>query len=213
MIAVNENTSQPVISRTHLTENPFLLEEISMNSSLAAPPPTISQLEHLAREHLRIFAAGDLDAVDTNVTSDYLNHRSIVEPLEARVRGPEGLKATLRWAHRAFAEMHFEFHDVAINGNLVALHVTHHGRQHGLFVVYDSPDGRVTDVFPSNGRSFAVRHTHWITVKDDLVSEHDAVRDDLGMAKQLGWIPPNPVYLSKMIFALMKERRAGQKPR
>ena len=53
-----------------------------MNSSLAAPPPTISQLEHLVREHLRIFAAGDLDAVDTNVTSDYLNHRSIVEPLE-----------------------------------------------------------------------------------------------------------------------------------
>ncbi len=179
-----------------------------MNSSLEAQPGVIGEVERIAREHLRIFAAGDLDAVAANVTSDYLNRRSADEPLQARVRGPEGFKATLRWAQRAFAEMRFEVHDVAINGNLVALHVTLHGRQHGPFVVYDSPDGRVTDVFPSNGRSFAARHTHWITVSNGAVSEHDAVRDDLGMAKQLGWIPPNPVYISRMIFALMKERRA-----
>lgn len=179
-----------------------------MNSSLEAQPGVIKEAERLAREHLCIFAAGDFDAVTANVTSDYFNRRSADEPLEARVRGPEGIKATLRWAQRAFADMRFEFHDVAINGNLVALHVTLHGRQHGPFVVYDSPDGRVTDVFPSNGRSFAVRHTLWITVSNGAVSEHDAVRDDLGMAKQLGWIPPNPVYISRMMFALMQERRA-----
>jgi ketosteroid isomerase-like protein len=179
-----------------------------MNNPLEVQHPTISQAERLAREHLRIFAAGDMEAVAANVTSDYLNRRSADEPIEARVRGPEGFKATLRWAQRAFADMRFEVHDVAINGNLVALHVTLHGRQHGPFVVYDSPDGRVTDVFPSNGRSFAARHTHWITVSNGAVSEHDAVRDDLGMAKQLGWIPPNPVYISRMMIALMNERRA-----
>jgi len=182
-----------------------------MNSPLEVPHPTIGQVERLAREHLRIFAAGDLAAVAANVTADYLNHRSVDEPLEARVRGPEGFRATLRWAKRAFAEMRFEVHQVAIAGDVVALHVTFHGRQHGPFVVYDSPEGRVTDVFPSNGRSFAVRHTHWITVSNGAVSEHDAVRDDLGMAKQLGWIPPNPLYLSRMIFALMKERRARRR--
>jgi len=183
-----------------------------MNSPLEVPHSPIGQVEHLAREHLRIFAAGDLDAVAAHVTADYLNHRSADEPLEARVRGPEGFRATLRWAKRAFADMRFEVHQVAINGNLVALHVTFHARQHGPFVVYDSPDGRVTDVFPSNGRSFAARHTHWITVSNGAVSEHDAVRDDLGMAKQLGWIPPNPLYISRMVFALMQERRAGRQP-
>ena len=182
-----------------------------MNSPLEVPHLTVGRAEHLAREHLRIFAAGDLNAVAANVTADYLNHRSTDEPLEARVRGPEGFKATLRWAKRAFADMRFEVHQVAIVGDVVALHVTFHARQHGPFVVYDSPDGRVTDVFPSNGRSFAVRHTHWITVSNGAVSEHDAVRDDLGMAKQLGWIPPNPLYLSRMIFALIKERRARQR--
>jgi predicted ester cyclase len=183
-----------------------------MNSQVEVQSHAISQAEHLAREHLRIFADGDLEAVAGNVTANYLNHRSADEPIEARVRGPEGYKATLRWAQRAFTQMRFEVNQVAVSGNLVALHATFHARQHGPFVVYDSPDGHVTDVFPSNGRSFAVRHTHWITVSNGLVSEHDAVRDDLGMAKQLGWIPPNPVYISRMILALMQERRAGQKP-
>ena len=77
--------------------------------------------ERVAREHLQIVAAGDYGAVAANVTSDYFNHRSADEPVEARQRGPEGLKATMRWLHRAFAEMRFEFHDVAVNGNLVTM--------------------------------------------------------------------------------------------
>lgn len=93
------------------------------------------------------------------------------------------------------------------SGALVALHVTLHGRQHGPFVVYDSPDARVTDVFPSNGRTFAAKQTHWITVSGEAVSEHDAVRDDLAMAKQLGWIPSNPVFIARMLLALSNERR------
>lgn len=169
--------------------------------------------ERLAREHLRIVAAGDQDAVATNVTSDYFNHRSADEPIEARQKGPEGLKATIRWLHRAFTDMRFEFHDVAVNDNLVALHVTLHARQHGPFVVHDSPDARVTEVFPSTGRSFAARQTHWITVRDSAVAGHDAVRDDLGMAKQLGWLPPKPTYILRMLLALIKERRALRQSR
>lgn len=167
----------------------------------------------MAREHLRIVAAGDQDAVSANVTPDYFNHRSADEPIEARQRGPAGLKATIRWLHRAFADMRFEFHDVAVNDNLVALHVTLHARQRGPFVVHDSPDAHVTEVFPSTGRSFAARQTHWITVRDGAVAVHDAVRDDLGMAKQLGWLPPKPIYIFRMLFSLMMERRAQRKRR
>lgn len=53
---------------------------------------TQSQPERLVREHLRIVAATDFDAVDRNVTSDYFNHRSADEPMETRQRGPDGLK-------------------------------------------------------------------------------------------------------------------------
>ena len=57
---------------------------------------------------------------------------------------------------------------------------------------------------------FAARQTHWITLSDGAVSEHDAVRDDLGMAKQLGWLPPSPVYVARMLFALARERSSPQ---
>ncbi len=169
---------------------------------------TIGEEERLASEHLRIIAAGDVAAVAANVAADYFNHRSADEPGKARQRGPAGFKATMSWLHRAFTDMRFEIHEAAVNGNRVALYVTLHARQHGPFVVYDSPDASVTTVFPSKGRSFAVKQTHWFTIANGVVAEHDAVRDDLGMAQQLGWLPPNPIYISRMIIALLKERRA-----
>jgi predicted ester cyclase len=45
---------------------------------------------------------------------------------------------------------------------------------------------------PPTGRRFSVLHTHWFTLKDDLIVEHRATRDDLGMARQLGLLPPAP---------------------
>jgi hypothetical protein len=182
-----------------------------MTNPLEIDTIAMSEAERLAREHLRIVAAGDEHAVAANVTSDYFNHRSADEPMETRQRGPAAVIATIRWLHRAFAEMRFEIHEVAVNGNLVALHVTLHARQHGPFVVHDSPDGTVTDVFPSTGRTFAARQTHWITVENGAVSIHDAVRDDLGMAKQLGWIPPKPFYIARMLWARRQERRAARR--
>lgn len=170
-------------------------------------PEQRSESERLVREHLELTAGGDINAVDANVTSDYFNHRSADEPLATRQRGPEGLKATIRWLHRAFADMRFEFHEVLVAGDRAAARVTLHARQHGPFVVHDSPDGRVTGAFPSNGGSFAVRQTHWFTIRGGAIAEHDAVRDDLGMAQQLGWIPPKPLYIVRMLLALRRERR------
>jgi hypothetical protein len=47
-------------------------------------------------------------------------------------------------------------------------------------------------VFPPTGREFATRQVHWFRIEDGAIAEHDAVRDDLGMAQQVGWIPPRP---------------------
>ncbi len=168
----------------------------------------MNTLECVAREHLRIVAAGDERAIAANVTTDYLNHRSADEPLAARQRGPAGLQGTIRWLHRAFTDLRFEYHEAVITGDRVALYVTLHGRQHGPFVVHDSPAAHVTDVFPATGRTFAAKQTHWFTIVDGAVAEHDAVRDDLAMAKQLGWIPPKPGYIIRMLLAIRAERRA-----
>jgi ketosteroid isomerase-like protein len=163
--------------------------------------------EHLVREHLNLTARGDIAAVAANVTPDYFNHRCADEPMDTRQRGPEALRATIRWLHRAFTDLRFEFHEVLVSGDRAVARVTLHGRQHGPFVVHDSPDGKVTEAFPSNGCSFAVPQTHWFKIADGTVAEHDAVRDDLGMAKQLGWLPPKPIYIIRMLLTVRRERR------
>ncbi len=175
-----------------------------MNDQIISSPGD-SVVERLARDHLIITAAGDLNAVDQNVTGDYLNHRCADEPMDTRQGGPEGLKATIRWLHRAFTDMRFEFHEVLVSGDRAVARVTLHARQHGPFVVHDSPDGQVTDAFPSNGREFAVFQTHWFKIANGAVSEHDAVRDDLGMARQLGWIPPTPIFVIRMLWTRRRE--------
>jgi hypothetical protein len=40
------------------------------------------------------------------------------------------------------------------------------------------------------------------------VIEHWANRDDRGMGEQLGWTPPSPVYLVRMLLATRKARAA-----
>jgi hypothetical protein len=44
-------------------------------------------------------------------------------------------------------------------------------------------------------------------IRDGKISEHDAVRDDLGVAKQLKWLPPTPVYPGRMLLPPRRERQ------
>lgn len=55
--------------------------------------------------------------------------------------------------------------------------------------------GVVQSVMPPTGRRFASTQTHWYRMRDGLIAEHWANRDDFGTAQQLGWVPPTPVFL------------------
>jgi hypothetical protein len=52
-----------------------------------------------------------------------------------------------------------------------------------------------------------VLQTHWFRIRDGKIAEHDGVRDDLDMAKQLEWLPPTAAYLVRMFLALRSERQ------
>jgi hypothetical protein len=185
------------------------------SASVASVPTALdrSEVERLVREQFRVIETGDLDLADTNVTADFFNHQSAHEPLPTRQRGPEGLKATTVWLRRAFGEPRFEIDRIEVVGDRATAWVTMHGRHSGPFVVHDSPDGAVTDAFPPTGRPFAVRQVHAFRVADGAIAEHDAVRDDLGLAKQVGWIPPRPPYLIRMIMLRRRERKATEAAR
>ncbi len=165
------------------------------------------ETERLVREQFHIIESGDLDLAYANVTSDYVNHRSGHEPMAARLRGPRALQATAGWLRRAFSDIRFDIDDIAVLDDRAVVWLRMRAVNSGPFVVYDSPDGSVTDVFPPTGRSFITRQVHWFRIEAGAIAEHDAIRDDMGMAKAVGWIPPRPAYILRMRSARRRERR------
>lgn len=179
-------------------------------ASISTSTLNADEVERLVREQFTVIETADFALAEVNVTADFINHRAPTEPLAARARGPAALHATACWLHDAFSDLHFDVQKVALAGEIAIAWVTLHGVNTGPFVVYDSPEGVVTDVFPPTGRSFATRQVHWFRIVDGAIAEHDAVRDDLDMAKQAGWIPPRPAYVVRMRLARRRARHAAR---
>jgi predicted ester cyclase len=137
----------------------------------------------------------DFDALFHPRATDRENR---IQPPASRVPGPAGFYSSALWLRTAFADLHYDIHHAVTDGNLVAVNSTMHGRHTEPWAVYTA-DGHVDSVFPPTGKIFAMTQSHWFRVEDDKIVEHWANRDDLGMARQLGWIPPRPAYLVKML--------------
>ncbi|MGI5127681.1 ester cyclase [Pseudonocardia sp. CA-107938] len=118
-----------------------------------------------------------------------VNREAANEPLDCRVPGPDGFLATAKWLHGFASDINWEVENAIAEGDLVAVQTTMRGTQSGPFTVH-GPDGSVVAAMPSQGRGFVTRQTHWFRVRDGLVVEHWADRDDLGMGTQLGWFGP-----------------------
>jgi predicted ester cyclase len=122
----------------------------------------------------------------------------------SRVPGPDGFFSTARWLRAAFTGLRYEIHHAITQDDLVAVNSSMIGRHDAPWTLYTA-EGTVDTVFPPTHRDFVMSQSHWFRVQDGVVVELWANRDDLGMARQLGWIPPTPLYLARMAWA---KRRA-----
>jgi predicted ester cyclase len=172
-----------------------------MDSTVASDPRSI------AVRSILIMADGSPADFAEVIHPDAVNREAQAEPAACRVGGPEGFLATAHWLREAFADLHFDIHHAVADGDLVAVHATMSGRHVAPFVTY-TPSGEVDTAFPATGRTFAFTQSHWLRIKDGRLIEHWANRDDLGQARQLGWVPPTPVYLLKMARAKAKAKRS-----
>ena len=160
----------------------------------------------LARRSLLLLQQWDDREAVAIIHPDAANDEAVSEPPAARGRGPAAFKATYDWLHAAFEGLRWDIEDLVAEGDLAVARTVMRGRQVGPFATY-GPDGRMAQVFASNGRSFAASQTHWYRLAEGRIIGHAANRDDLGQARQLGWVPPSPAFLVRS--ALAKRRLRG----
>lgn len=154
-------------------------------------PTDLKHAHDLLIRGFRLMENWDDAEASAIIAPNYTNAEAATEPLPARAVGVAGVRATYDWLHTAFEDLHWTLHTVVAEGEWVVARTTMSGRQSGPFVTY-TPDGLIAQAFPATGRPFAVMQSHWYRMAGQQLIEHQADRDDLGQALQLGWFPPPP---------------------
>jgi predicted ester cyclase len=170
---------------------------------------TRSGAVQLCTRHLDAMATGGPDEFAHMFHTEAANREAAVEPPATRQPGWTGFYATARWLRSAFSDLRWKVHEAVEQDDLVVLYCTMSGRHTGDFVTYRPHTAIVDAVMPPTGKAFTATQTHWFRIRDGLIVEHWANRDDLTMARQAGWVPPSPIFLLR---AAVAKRRAGKRP-
>ncbi|MGB4777188.1 ester cyclase [Microbacterium sp.] len=163
----------------------------------------------IAERAIQGVIGNDPEALRAVVHPDALNHESAAEPPDTRGLGADAFAATGAWLAAAFSELKWTTEEQICDGDLVVTYGRMSGRHTGDFVVW-TEEGTVERAFPATGKTFSTQQAHFQRVYDGLVIEHWAVRDDQGMAVELGWVPPTIGYLIRCQRATARHRRAAQ---
>ena len=173
----------------------------SPSSTVSADPVSV------AVRSIHAMADSERAAFDPLYHPHAADRENPVQPPSSRIPGPAGFYATALWLRAAFAGLHYDIHHAIADRALVAVNSTMSGRHVAPWAIY-TEDGAVDTVFPPTNKTFAITQSHWFRIEDGMIMEHWANRDDLGMAEQLGWVPPTPVYLLKMGRAKRRAKRS-----
>jgi steroid delta-isomerase-like uncharacterized protein len=109
---------------------------------------------------------------------------------ESIARGRTGLAGSLEDIFRTFPDWKMEIVNMVADGDSVAVRCRVSGTHKG--VATRALNGGFLVGVPPTGKHFVVQHIHWFKVRNGLIVEHSAARDDLGMTQQLGLLPKPP---------------------
>jgi steroid delta-isomerase-like uncharacterized protein len=123
-----------------------------------------------------VFNDRDLARInDRTFSPEFVNRNAV----SGTPNGPEGQRQVRQRLWAAFPDARFEVEEIAAAGDTVicvgTMTGTHEGELSGI---------------PATGRKVSWRQCNLFTVDDEgRFVEHDAIRDDLGLLRQLGVMP------------------------
>lgn len=136
----------------------------------------------IAEQFNEAFHRGDLDAAASCFSEDCQNH--------GRKVGRGGVRAVLGEIKTNFPDARLTTLNSVAEGEWVVVRCTYSGTHRGTSS-FPVDGGMLVGVQPT-GRTFEVQHIHMYRVLDGKIAEHFANRDDVGMMRQLGLLPPPP---------------------
>jgi predicted ester cyclase len=137
----------------------------------------------IAEQFNEAFNRGDLDAAASCFSEGCENH--------GRKVGRAGVRAVLGEIKTNFPDARLTAVNSVAEGEWVVVRCTYSGTHRGSSRVPVDGGGMLICVQPT-GRAFEVQHIHMYRVLDGKIAEHSANRDDVGMMRQLGLLPPLP---------------------
>ena len=121
----------------------------------------------------------DAEAAAAFYTEDAKNH--------LRTVGRAGMKAVLETLYRVFPDFHYRILESTAEDDRVVCKVEMTGTHRGQPLLREAFSGMLNGV-PPTGKSVKVLQFHSFRIRDGLIAEHAAVRDDMGMVQQLGLV-------------------------
>jgi predicted ester cyclase len=104
-----------------------------------------------------------------------------------RTVGREGMRKVFEALFAAFPDFHYRIEEATADAERVVLKVTMTGTHRGEPTLPEVFHGMLKGVAPT-GKRVTVLQYHSFRIEDGMISEHAAVRDDLGMVLQLGLV-------------------------
>ncbi|POX55843.1 ester cyclase [Streptomyces sp. Ru71] len=121
-----------------------------------------------------LFTRGDLSAVDTYLTEDFVNH----DPPMGVGTDREGMRAAGAIFRQACPDWHSDLGRLVGEGDVVVELFTASGTQHG----------EVMGV-PGDGRTLVLKGINVFRLRDGRIAERWGRLDELGLLSQLGLVP------------------------
>ena len=148
-----------------------------MTTTANATNRTASENKEIVRRQWEAMARHDLDGVLASFADELVNHAAIPE-----AQGAAGLRRILEKLLLAFPDLKYRCEDLVAEGDRVVCRTSMTGTNTGPITFLRVP-------MPASGRRFETEQIHVFRLAGGKVVESWAGRDDIGMMRQLGYLP------------------------